>query len=58
MPFRMAIAALPLALCGASPALAQADAAVPEPSSMLLLGLGVAGVLIGRRAGRRPATET
>jgi hypothetical protein len=36
----------------AGPALA-AGAAVPEPSSMALFGLGVLGVLVGRRGARR-----
>jgi hypothetical protein len=36
----------------ATPALAQASA-VAEPSSLLLLGLGVAGVILGRQGGRR-----
>ena len=45
--------AIPLMLLGfASPALA-AGAAVPEPSSMALFGLGVVGVLIGRHGARR-----
>jgi hypothetical protein len=45
--------AIPLMLLGfATPALA-ADAAIPEPSSMALFGLGVLGVIIGRRGARR-----
>jgi hypothetical protein len=36
----------------ATPALA-AGTAVPEPSSMALFGLGVVGVLVGRRGARR-----
>lgn len=45
--------AIPLMLLGfATPALA-AGAAVPEPSSMALFGLGVLGVLVGRRGARR-----
>ena len=45
--------AIPLMLLGfASPALA-AGAAIPEPSSMALFGLGVVGVLIGRHGARR-----
>lgn len=41
-----------VALGAATPALAQANE-VAEPSSLLLLGLGVAGVIIGRQGGRR-----
>ena len=37
----------------ATPAVAQASSAVPEPNNLVLLGMGVAGVLIGRRAARR-----
>ena len=36
----------------ATPAWA-AGAAVPEPSSMALFGLGVLGVVVGRRGARR-----
>jgi len=40
----------------ASPALAQsAGSVVPEPSSVALFGLGIAGLVIGRHfSGRRP----
>jgi hypothetical protein len=45
--------AIPLMLLGfATPALA-AGVAIPEPSSMALFGLGVIGVIIGRRGARR-----
>lgn len=47
---------VPLALLAALPAAAQADGAViPEPSGLALLGLGVAGIILGRTlAARRP----
>jgi PEP-CTERM motif len=40
----------------AGPALAQSGgSAVPEPSTMVLFGLGAAGVIVGRRlSSRRP----
>lgn len=47
---RFAFALLLLAV--ASPA-AAATAAVPEPSTMALFGLGVLGVIVGRRGARR-----
>jgi hypothetical protein len=48
---RFALALL-LGISAAPPALAQASE-VAEPSSLLLLGLAVAGVIIGRQSGRR-----
>lgn len=41
----------------ATPALAQASMSIPEPSAAVLLGLGVAGLLIGRRVARRPSDD-
>jgi len=40
-------------LISAAPAAAQGIAQVPEASSLTLFGLGVAGVLIGRRLSMR-----
>ncbi len=54
MSFRLVISALILTLCGVSPALAETSSAVPEPSTLMLFGLGVAGVIIGRSGGRKP----
>ncbi len=39
-------------LC-ASPAFAEAGASIPEPADLALFGLGVAGLILGRRAARR-----
>jgi hypothetical protein len=47
---RFAIALMFLA--SATPALA-ANTAVPEPSSMVLLGIAVIGVIVGRQGSRR-----
>lgn len=51
MTIRLACTAFVIALGAATPALAQGSA-VPEPSTLVLFGLGVAGVVIGRRGGK------
>jgi hypothetical protein len=51
MSIRLAVGALVVSLCGAAPVLADTGTAVPEPSSLVLFGLGVAGVIIGRKGG-------
>ena len=49
----LGVAAL-LELVPFSAALAQAsDAAVPEPNNILLFAIGVLGLILGRRNGRR-----
>lgn len=49
------IAALFLGLAPATPALAAGTVALPEPSAMFLLALGVVGVAIGRKfSSKRP----
>ena len=50
MTFRIIAAAGFLVL--AAPAAAQAGTSIPEPSDMLLLGMGVLGLILGRRGGR------
>lgn len=51
MTIRLACTACFITLAAATPALAH-SAAVPEPSTLALFGLGVAGLIIGRRGGR------
>ncbi|MCJ2186626.1 PEP-CTERM sorting domain-containing protein [Novosphingobium beihaiensis] len=46
--YRYFPAAIP-ALLAAAPAYASEGTQLPEPSSLFLLGLGVAGVVIGRQ---------
>lgn len=51
---RLAVmAALGIGLALSSPGLAQAAAAIPEPTDLTLLSLGVAGLIVGRYAARR-----
>lgn len=44
-------------LLGASPAMAQSAAQIPEASGLTLFALGVAGVIIGRRLSMRKSDE-
>lgn len=46
-----------LCLGGAAPALAADGFSIPEPSTWALLAMGAAGLIIGRRNGRRPPEE-
>lgn len=46
-----------LTLGWASPALAADGFAIPEPSTLALLAMGTAGLIIGRRAAKRPPEE-
>ncbi len=52
---------IPASLAGvflsAAPAMAQAGSSIPEPSDMALLGMGLAGLVIGRWAARRKPDE-
>lgn len=45
--------ALVAALVSATPAYASGGTPLPEPSSLFLLGMGVAGVVVGRRFSRK-----
>ncbi len=40
-------------LFSASPALAASAESIPEPSNIALFGLGMIGLILGRRGGRR-----
>lgn len=41
----------------AKPAMAQAGTPLPEPSSTVLLALGIAGLLVGRRFARKKTED-
>ena len=44
-------------LCLASPAWASGGMAIPEPTDLTLLALGLAGLIIGRRGAKRPPKD-
>ena len=44
-------------LCAASPAWASGGMAIPEPTDLTLLALGLAGLIIGRRGAKRPPKD-
>ena len=45
------------ALLAASPAWASGGMAIPEPTDLTLLALGLAGLIIGRRGAKRPPPQ-
>jgi hypothetical protein len=49
--------AIVLGLGAATPALAANGQSIPEPSTLALLAMGAAGLIIGRRAAKRPPEE-
>ncbi|MEQ1499399.1 MAG: hypothetical protein ABL914_12150 [Novosphingobium sp.] len=46
-----------MVLGSAAPALAGTGISIPEPTHLTLIAMAVAGLLIGRRGGRRPPEE-
>jgi hypothetical protein len=51
------LVALAISLLFAVPAYAATTTVLPEPGTLTLLGLGAAGVAIGRRFSRKPPQE-
>ena len=45
------------ALVAASPAWAGGSTPIPEPTDLTLLAMGLAGLIIGRRAAKRPPKD-
>jgi len=54
-PIKLAIAVM--ASLAASPAWASGGMAIPEPTDLTLLALGLAGLIIGRRGAKRPPRQ-
>lgn len=55
----ISIASLAAVLClgAATPALAANGQSIPEPSTLALLAMGAAGLIIGRSVAKRPPEE-
>jgi hypothetical protein len=51
------VAGFAASLCIAPSVHAASIVSLPEPGSLVLLSLGVAGLLIGRRASRKPPRD-
>lgn len=51
------IVAVAISLLFVAPAYAAASNDVPEPGTLTLMSIGVAGVLIGRRFSRKPPQD-
>ena len=45
------------ALVAASPAWAAGSTPIPEPTDLTLLAMGLAGLIIGRRAAKKPPKD-
>ena len=55
--FASSLSCLAAALLAAVPAHAAGGTPLPEPSSLLLLGIGVTGVVVGRRLAHRKGRD-
>ena len=53
--FQLSIALI--ALTAASPAWAGGSTPIPEPTDLTLLAMGLAGLIIGRRAAKKPPKD-
>ncbi len=51
------LAILVAGLCVAAPVWASGGMAIPEPTDLTLLALGLAGLIIGRRGAKRPRQD-
>ena len=51
------LAILVAGFCAGTPAWASGGMALPEPTDLTLLALGIAGVIVGRRGANRPPQD-